>query len=90
MSAHLPTLLLYTPQRPAWLGKLRGSLTPLGVRLRAVTAEELDTAVGTLAGLTELTAVEDPAGEAPEEVAEMTTAAIKHWTISLPRGAASR
>lgn len=70
MSAHLPTLLLYTPQRPAWLGKLRGSLTPLGVRLRAVTAEELDAAVGTLAGLTELTAGEDPAGEAPEEVAE--------------------
>lgn len=70
MSAHLPTLLIYTPQRPAWLGRLRGSLTPLGVRLRSVAGAELDTAVGTLAGLTELPRGEDPAGGEPEEVAE--------------------
>lgn len=45
------TVLIYNPVRPAWLGKLRGVLTPQGIRLRAVTAEELGLPVGQLAGL---------------------------------------
>ena len=27
MSAHLPTLLIYAPAPPAWLGRLRGVMT---------------------------------------------------------------
>lgn len=44
-------VLIYSPSRPAWLGKLRGALTPQGIRLRPVTAEELGLPVGHLAGL---------------------------------------
>ena len=51
MSGNQPTILIYAPGRPAWLGKLRGALTPQGVRLRAVAPEELDRPVGVLAGL---------------------------------------
>ncbi len=44
-------LLFYCPGRPAWLGKLRGVLTPRGIRLRPVAEGELGLPVGRLAGL---------------------------------------
>jgi len=51
MSVNTGTILVFCPDRPVWLTKLRGALIPLGVRVRFVAQEELSQSVGALAGL---------------------------------------
>ena len=49
MSVNTGTILVFCPDRPVWLTKLRGALIPLGVRVRFVAQEELSQSVGCLA-----------------------------------------